>query len=201
MKKLQKHSPCATIHAYKSMEALPTSIIAVIAILTIFLSLLTALKYAVQDDFTRMRFIMTAFFCFIVATLTVSYWQFFFATLPFTIPAGLVGIVAGYFVGVRAAEQRLRAEGVAHYLTHFAHIHLEKDAVNWWSLINFYSVMGALLLINLVGLTTVIFHNLKPMTLATSAVGAFLIGSIVPYVIHLWTINVRQKRSRKTSDQ
>src|SRR3989344_8647400 len=170
------------------MEALPFSIIAVIAVLTLFLSLLLVLKYAVKDDFIRMRFIMTAFFCFIVATLTISYWPFFFATLPYTIPAGLVGIIIGYTIGVRAAQAKLAAQGMAAYLEHFAHIHPHDiRRGSWWSLINFYTVIGALALINLIGLTTVIFHNLKPMTLATSAFGAFLIGTIIPYLIHLWS--------------
>jgi hypothetical protein len=143
---------------------------------------------------------MTAFFCFIVATLTISFWEFFFATLPYTIPSGLVGIAAGYLIGVRAAEERLHAEGVRYYLAHFAHIHIEKEDFNWWSVINFYSVMGALVLINLVGLTTVILHNLKPFALATSAFGAFLIGSIVPYLIHLWNIKTRHTNNKTTSE-
>lgn len=184
------------------MEALPVSIIIVIAVLTVFLSFITALKYAVEDDFTRMRLIMSAFFVFIVTTLTVSYWEFFFDTLPYTVPAGLAGVVVGYLVGVREAERRLAAEGLAHYVKHFAHIHLDDLAsLNWWSLVNFYSVVSALALINLVGLTTVIFHNLKPMTLATSAFGAFLIGSIIPYLIHLWSIKTRHKARSTTSDQ
>src|SRR3990167_4470632 len=183
------------------MEALPFSIIAVIAVLTLFLSLLIVLKYAVEDNFIRTRSIMTAFFCFIVATLTISYWPFFFATLPFTIPAGALGVAAGYLVGVRAAEQRLRTEGLAHYLSHFAHIHVDKGEFNWWALVNFYSVMGALILINFVGLTTVIFHNLKPLTLATSAFGAFLIGSIIPYLIPPLTIRIKQNKKNTRSDR
>ena len=183
------------------MEALPISIIVVVAVLTLFLSLLIVLKYAVVDNFTRTRFIMTAFFCFIVATLTISYWEFFFDTLPYTVPAGLVGVFAGYLVGVRTAEEKLSEQGVRYYMEHFAHIHItDVSEFNWWSLINFYSVMGALALINLVGLTTVIFHNLKPMTLATSAFGAFLIGSIIPYLIHLWRIKAPQKTTSTTSE-
>jgi hypothetical protein len=168
---------------------LPASIIVVIAVLTVFLVFITALKYAVQDNFTRMRLMMTAYFCFIVTTLTISFWEFFFATLPYTVPAGAAGVALGYLVGVRTAEAKLAAQGLAHYVEHFAHIHAhELQALNWWSVINFYSVMSALLLINLVGLTTVLLHNLKPMALVTSAFGAFLIGSIVPYLIHLWSI-------------
>lgn len=184
------------------MEQLPLSIIAVVAVLTLFLSLLTALKYGVRSNFTRTRALMTAFFIFIVATLTISYWQFFFSTLPYTIPAGLLGMLMGHLVGVRAAQQKMTAQGVVHYMEHFAHIHPhELKKLTWWSLINFYSVMGALLLINLVGATTVIFHNLKPMTLATSAFGAFLIGTIVPYLIHLWSIKTRHHTKSTTSER
>lgn len=184
------------------MDQLPASIIITVALLTLFLSALTALKYSVRSNFVRTRAIMTLFFFFIVATLTISYWQFFFATLPYTIPAGLVGVVVGYVVGVRAAEKKLSVQGLAHYMENFAHIHFhEVRALNWWVLINFYTVMSALLLINLVGLTTVIFHNTKPLTLLTSAVGAFLIGTIVPYLIHLWSISARHASTSTTSER
>ncbi len=187
--------------AYKRMAELPASIIITIVVLTVFLIFITALKYAITDNFVRTRLMMTAFFLFIVTTLTISYWEFFFATLPYTIPAGLVGVFAGWVVGVRTAEQKLRTAGVAHYMEHFAHVEAsELKKLTWWSLINFYSVMGALLLINLVGLTTVILHNLKPMTLLTSAFGAFLIGSIVPYLIHLWSIKKKHMSKSSTSE-
>ena len=183
------------------MEQLPVSITITVAVLTVFLVFITALKYAVKNNFVRTRLTMTAFFCFIVATLTISYWQFFFATLPYTIPAGLVGIIIGYTIGVRAAQAKLAAQGMAAYLEHFAHIHPHDiRRGSWWSLINFYTVIGALALINLIGLTTVIFHNLKPMTLATSAFGAFLIGTIIPYLIHLWSIAPKHSNRRTTSE-
>jgi hypothetical protein len=181
------------------MDTLPGSITISVLLLTIFLVFITALKYAIEDNFLRTRLIMTAFFIFIVATLTVCYWPFFFATLPFTIPAGLVGVIIGYFVAVRAAEEKLKEEGVAYYMSHFAHIHFKDVTVlNWWSLVNFYSIMGALALLNLVGLTTVLFHNLKPLTLLTSAFGAFLIGTIAPYLVHLWSIKSRKQKSNRT---
>jgi hypothetical protein len=176
------------------MEQLPNSIILTIATLTLFFVFITALKYAVEDEFTRTRLVMTGFFIFIVTTLTISYYEFFFATLPFTIPAGIAGVLMGYIIGVRQAQAKLMAQGIAYYMRHFAHIHL-KDIVegNWWAVINFYSVISALALINFVGLTTVIFHNLMPLTLATSAFGAFLIGSIIPYLLHLWSIKAKKR--------
>ena len=184
------------------MEQLPLSIIITVALLTVFLSVLTALKYAVRSSFTRTRAIMTLFFFFIVATLTISYYEFFFATLPYTIPAGLLGILVGHFVGTRAAQEKMKAQGLAHYMEHFAHIHAhELKRLTWWSVINFYSVMGALLLINLVGLTTVILNNLKPMALTTSAFGAFLIGSIIPYLTHLWSIKAKHEKNIRTSER
>jgi len=177
------------------VEQLPVSIILTIAVLTAFLSFITVLKYAIADEFVRTRLIMTAFFFFIVATLTICFWQFFFDTLPYTIPAGLFGVLVGYVIGVRAAEAKLAAQGAAYYVRHLTHIHV-RDVIegNWWAVINFYSVVAALVLINLVGLTTVLLHNLKPMALATSAFGAFLIGSIIPYLFHLWNIRVPLRR-------
>ncbi len=177
------------------------SIIATVAVLTIFLGFISAVRFAVEDPFTRTRLSMTAFFLFIVATLTISYWEFFFLTLPFTIPAGAFGVLVGYLIGVRTDRTKLAMQGAATYAKHFAHIHIKDiEKGNWWAVINFYSIMGALALINFVGLTTVIFHNLQPLTLATSAFGAFLIGSIVPYLIHLWSIRIRQNRSKNTSE-
>src|SRR5262245_36732653 len=123
------------------MEALPISIIATIAILTLFLCLLLVLKYAVENNFVRARLIMTAFFWFIVATLTLSFGQYFLATLPYAVPAGFIGMFAGYFIGVREAEHKLAVQGLEHYMNHFAHIHDEDfKKFNWWSVINFYTV-------------------------------------------------------------
>jgi hypothetical protein len=171
------------------MEQLPGSITITVLLLTIFLSFITALKYAVANDFMRKRLIMTSFFFFIIATLTVSFWEYALATLPFTIPACLIGALIGRLVGVRAAQARLKAEGLAHYTKHFAHVHTEElKHFTWWTLINFYSVMSALVLINLVGFSTVIFRQNEMLAIMTSMVGAFLLGTIAPYLIHLWGI-------------
>lgn len=171
------------------MQALPSSIILTVAILTAFFIFLIAAKFAIEDDFRRTRLVMSAFFLFIVITLTVCFKEFFFATLPFTIPAGLAGVIAGFIIGVPAAEDRLKKEGLSRYRQDFAQIETKGvKGFAWWSVLNFYTVMSALVLINLIGLTTVLLHNLKPMALVTSAFGAFLIGSIVPYLYHLWTL-------------
>ncbi len=171
------------------MNQLPPSIILTIAVLTAFFIFIVAVKFGVEDRFTRTRLIMTAFFFFIVATLTISFWEFFFATLPFTIPAGIAGVVAGFLIGVPAAEERLKKEGVARYMQDFNHIEVKGvRGFQWWSVINFYTVVTTLALINLVGFTSVLLHNLKPMALLTSAFGAFLIGSILPYLLHLWSV-------------
>lgn len=164
------------------------NVIVVIAALAAFLILVTALKYAVPDNFSRTRLGMTAFFIFIVFTLTVSFWQYALVSLQFTVPAAAVGLVVGWAVGARGAQARLRAMGVRQYMEHFAHIHLNTEGVQWWSLINFYSVAGALLLINLVGLSNVIYRGDAPWALAASVLGAFLLGSIVPYLAHLWSL-------------
>lgn len=171
---------------------LPPSIILTIAVLTAFFIFIVAVKFAIEDDFKRTRLTMTAFFFFIVATLTICFKEYFVATLPYTVPAGGIGIIFGYLVGVPAAEARLKKEGLAKYLQDFADIESRgMRGIHWWTFLNFYTVLTALMLINLVGLTTVLLHNLEPMALATSAFGAFMIGTIVPYLYHLWTIKTR----------
>jgi ACR3 family arsenite efflux pump ArsB len=171
------------------VEQLPNSITLVLALLTVFLIFAVGIKYAIQNNFTRTRLVMTSFFCFIVLTLTISFWAYRMSSLPYTIPAALAGILAGYLLGVRTEQQKLRANGIEHYMEHFAHVHVHDfKALNWWSVINFYSVMGGLLLINLVGLSIVIFGGDSQSAIRTSMVGAFLLGTIVPYLVHLWSI-------------
>jgi hypothetical protein len=171
------------------MQQLPASITIVIALLAVFFIFITSLKYTALDNFTRTRLMMTSFFVFIVMTLSVSFWPFALATLPYTIPSFFLGALIGYMLGVRTEQEKLRAQGLAHYMEHFAHIHLHDiKSFTWWSIINFYSVMGGLLLINLVGLSTVIFRGAEMWAIATSGIGAFLLGTIAPYLVHLWSV-------------
>lgn len=175
------------------MTGLPLSVPLVVAVLALFLIFITALKYAVANNFVRTRLSMTAFFCFIVATLTLSFWHYALATLPFSAPAALLGALLGYALGVRTERQKLRLQGIEYYMEHFAHIHLEDlKELTWWSVINFYTVMGSLLLINLVGLSNVIFGGTEAWAIATSVVGAFLLGTIVPYLLHLWSFSAER---------
>lgn len=177
---------------------LPNSITITIVLLTAFLSFITAIKYGVEDDFVRTRFIMTAFFFFIVATLTVSFWHYTFDTLPYTVPAWGLGALIGYILGVRTEQQKLRDQGLAYYTEHFAHIHMQDiEKLNWWAVINFYSVISALIMINLVGLSTVIFKQAESWAIITSVVGAFLLGTIAPYLVHLWSLPAGRQVSNK----
>ncbi len=170
---------------------LPGTIVLAIAVLAIFLSYLVVLKYTVRENFHRTRLSMTSFFFFIVTTLSLSFWQYAAHTLPYTIPAFIVGVILGYLVGVRGAEERLKREGHAHYREHFAHVHVRGlQDVTWWSVINFYTIMGALVLINLVGISLVLVPS-ETLGIGTSAVGALLLGTIAPYLMHLWTISRR----------
>jgi uncharacterized protein YneF (UPF0154 family) len=183
------------------MDQLPISITLVIALLTIFLCFTVGIKYAVKGNFMRTRLIMTSFFFFIVATLTISFWDYRMASLPYTVPAALVGIVLGYVLAVRTEQKKLKSHGIEHYMEHFAHVHFHDFAsLNWWSFINFYTVMGGLLLINLVGLSTVIFGGDGQSAIRTSMVGAFLLGTIVPYLIHLWSIKAPHHASSTTNE-
>jgi hypothetical protein len=183
------------------MEQLPLSITLVIALLTVFLCFTVGLKYTTMSNFVRTRLIMTSFFLFIVATLTISFWQYRVESLPYTVPAALLGVLLGYLLGVRTEQQKLRVNGIEHYMEHFAHVHVyDITSLNWWSVINFYTVMGGLLLINLVGLSSVIFSGDVQSAIRTAMVGAFLLGTIVPYLIHLWSIKAPHHKSSTTSE-
>ena len=178
------------------METSPSTVIVAIVTLTAFLVFITALKYAVADTFLRSRLIMTAFFLFIVTTLTVSFSEYAFASIPYSVPALLIGMVVGRVVGVREAERKMMAQGAEHYLEHFTHIHIDDlKKLRWWSIVNFYTVLGALGLINLIGLSTVIFNGREEWILATCAVGAFGLGTLAPYLWHLWSIKKRNERT------
>lgn len=183
------------------MAGLPVSITLVLVLLTVFLVFVTGLKYAIEDYFTRTRLMMTAFFLFIVCTLTISFWQYTMHTLPYTIPAALLGIAVGYFIGVRADQQKLRMMGIRRYTEHFAHIHWSDiEEHNWWAIVNFYSVMGGLILINFVGASTVLFRGAENWAIISSVFGAFLLGTIAPYLIHLWSIRSADTIRSNTSE-
>ena len=160
-----------------------------IAALAAFFIYLTILRYAVTDVFDRTRLIMTSFFVFVVFTLTLAFWPYRYSSLPYAVPALVVGFGLGYFVAVRAAKERLMVEGIAHYVEHATHVHLaDLAALKWWSIINFYSIMGALLIINLIGLSMVWFKGNDTLAITTCMLGAFGVGTLAPYLYHLWSI-------------
>lgn len=181
---------------------LPNSITITIAVLTVFLVFITALKFGIEDEFVRTRLIMTAFFFFIIATLTISFWRYTAATLPYTTPAFGLGALLGYILGVRTEQKKITTEGLSYYMRHFAHIRSsDLESFTWWSFINFYSVMSALVLINLVGLSTVLFRRSEDLSIGTCVVGAFLLGTIAPYLVHLWSIKAAHSTSTTTSEK
>jgi hypothetical protein len=165
------------------------TIIADLAILALFLISVAASRYAIQSDFARTRFVMSALFFYIVISLSISYWSLALRTLPFAVPAFLIGLLLGELVGVRTERQKLFMHGLEGYMERFAHIsHKDVQNLTWWSFINFYSVTCVLILINLIGFTTVILDRSAPLAILTSVVGAALIGSILPYLAHLWRL-------------
>lgn len=187
---------------YTGGMSLPISITIALVLLAVFLIFVVALQYAGLNTFRRTRAIMTAFFFFIVATLTVSFFTYAMATLPFTIPAFMLGGVIGYALGVTTERQKLAAQGLEHYMEHFAHIHAEDiKSFTWWSVINFYSVAGGLLLINLIGFSNVILGGSEIGAIVTSVIGAFLLGTIAPYLVHLWTISATHHTKSITSER
>jgi hypothetical protein len=171
------------------MVSATSSITIVIALLALFLISISVAKYAMRNKFARTRFTMSALFLFIVLTLSISFWPWAPLTLPYTIPFFILGMLLGYFIGVRTERQKLTTHGIEHYMERFAHIeHSDVRNLTWWSIINFYSITAALVLINLVGFTNVILAGSPLFIIITSVVGAALIGSILPYLAHLWTI-------------
>jgi hypothetical protein len=172
------------------MNSETVTIILVLLVLVMFLSFITILKYAIADNFIRTRLIMTSFLAFIVMTLTISFWRYALDSLYFTVPAMFVGVYLGHTIGVTTERQKIAAKGVAHYVEHFHHISKEDlKSFTWWSIVNFYSIMGGLVLINLVGLSTFIFPQHQAIAIATTVVGALLIGTLIPYIIHLWSVD------------
>lgn len=166
-----------------------------IALLALFLITITIAKYVMSNKFTRTRFIMSELFIFIVLILSISFWPSVGITLPFTIPALIVGMLLGYFIGVRTEQQKLMMQGLERYMEHFAHIeHSDVEKLTWWTFINFYSVMCALVLINLIGFTNIILSGSPLFIIITSSVGAALIGSILPYLAHLWTFPLTSRK-------
>jgi hypothetical protein len=170
------------------MSGTALTITIAVALLALFLISITIFKFAVKNTFTRTRFMMSTLFIFIVLTLSISFWPYAYLTLPYAIPALIVGMILGYAIGVRTARQKLMMQGIERYMERFAIIeHSDVKNLNWWSLVNFYSIMSGLILINLVGFTNVILKGNSTFIIFTSIVGAALIGSIIPYLAHLWT--------------
>ncbi|MDB5224738.1 MAG: hypothetical protein JWO43_360 [Candidatus Adlerbacteria bacterium] len=183
------------------MDQLLISTTVAIASLAGFFLFITALKYAVSDTFVRTRLIMTAFLVFMVITLTAAFWKFTGASLWYSIPALAAGMLVGHFVGVRAAQEKLMMQGLERYMKHFAHVDVDDEGFQWWSVINFYSIAAALLIINLLGLTTVLYNSREGLVMATCALGAFLMGTLTPYLIHLWSIKASENKSKTTSER
>jgi hypothetical protein len=48
--------------------------------------------------------------------------------------------------------------------------------------------MCALIMMNLIGLSRIIFEGHEGLAIGVVAFGAFLIGTIIPYIIHLWSV-------------
>jgi len=172
------------------METNIITVMTALAALVIFLSLITILKYAIRGNFTRTRIIMTALLAFLVITGVLAFGRYLIASLSFTVPAFLVGILLGERAGVRAAQRKIATHGIQHYMEHYAHSSKEElKALTWWSIVNFYAIMCALIMMNLIGLSRIIFDGHRGLAIAVVAFGAFLIGTILPYIIHLWRVH------------
>jgi hypothetical protein len=170
-----------------------TNIIAVVtalAALVIFLCLVTVLKYAIRGNFTRTRVILTLLLVFLVAVVLLAFWQYIAASATTMFTTFLLGILVGERAGVRPAQRKIAIDGVQHYMEHY--ITSNKDEIKtltWWGLVNFYAIMCALIMMNLIGLSRILFEGNRELAIAVVALGTFLIGTIVPYIIHLWRVH------------
>lgn len=174
------------------------AVTAVLALLAAFLITIAAVRYAIADDFRRTRLIMSALFLFIVSTLTISFWPYAGLTFNYSFPALLIGIILGQIIGVRTEQQKIVEQGIERYAERFAHIHKEDvKRLTWWSIINYYSISCGLILINLIGFTNIILHGSEQFIIATSVVGALFTGSIIPYLIHLWSLSFTHHITRR----
>lgn len=160
-----------------------------IALITTFLIAATAIKYGMEKStFQRNRAIMTLFMVFITITLGISFPQYLTSSLVYVISSLIVGMIIGHAVGVEAAKKKLTVQGMEYYMEHFAHIHIhDVKKMTWWSVINFYTVMIALFMINLIGLSTVIYKT-EIWAVISLCAGALLLGTLLPYILHLWTL-------------
>ena len=168
-----------------------------IALITTFLIAATAIKYGMEKStFARNRAIMTLFVFFVTMTLGVSFWHNIMSAITYIIVSLVVGVLIGYFVGVETAKKKLTMQGLEYYTEHFAHIHIHDfKKLTWWSVINFYSVIIALFMINLIGLATVIFKTEIWAVISLSA-GAFLLGTLLPYILHLWSLTASTQKGK-----
>lgn len=169
-----------------------TNIIAVmtaLAALVIFLCLVVVLKYAIKGNFTRTRIILTLLLGFLVAVVLLAFWQHIAASATTMLTAFLLGVLIGERGGVRPAQRKIATEGVRYYMEEFVHTSKEElKAFTWWSIVNFYAIMCALIMMNLVGLSRILFDGNMYLATGVVAFGAFLIGVTLPYVIHLWRV-------------
>lgn len=169
-----------------------TNIIAVVtalAALVIFLCLVTVLKYAIRGNFTRTRIIMTALLFFLVAVVLLAFGPYITESATTMFTAFLLGLFIGERAGVRPAQRKIATDGVQHYIEHYVTDNKDEiKTLTWWSIVNFYAILCALIMMNLIGLSRILFEGHTTIAIGVVAFGAFLIGTILPYIIHLWRV-------------
>jgi hypothetical protein len=161
-----------------------------LAALVIFLCLVVVLKYAIRGNFTRTRIILTLLLCFLVSVVLLAFWNHIAASATTMLTTFLFGVLIGERGGVRPAQRKIATEGVRYYMEEFVHSSREElKAFTWWGIVNFYAIMCALIMMNLVGLSRIFFEENGHLATVVVGFGTFLIGVTLPYVIHLWRVH------------
>lgn len=162
-------------------------IITVGLISTYLLSLLYA-KHTVRSSFMLTRVTVSAFVVTMFTVLFIVYWQY---VVDYAVSASfalLAGTLVGHFLAVEVERHKISERGLAHYVEHYLHVHVKTlDNLEWWSVVNVHTIIVTLLLVNIIGLNELIFDS-PEWTRFIIVASNFLIGTTIPYLIHLWTI-------------
>jgi hypothetical protein len=162
--------------------------ISAVGFLSAYLFFLLLMKHRTRSSFALTRITLTSFVVFAFLTLFVVYWRFVIDEAVWASIALLAGTFVGRFLAVEASQKRIAEEGLGNYFEHYLHIHIKSlHKVEWYSLVNVHTIIVALVLINMLGLNELIFES-PEWTRFSIVFANFLVGTCIPYMIHLWTL-------------
>lgn len=169
-----------------------------IGLLSAYFFFLLLMRHAVRNHFLITRFTITAFIVYMFATLIVVYWTPMMDNAVQGSVAFLAGLVLGRFMAVTVERRKIAEEGLSNYLEHYLHIHIKSlENLEWWSIVNVHTVIVTLIFIDLLGLNRTVYDS-APATLFIVVLALFLVGTVIPYAVHLWTIKASHFHKKLT---